>query len=80
MTYTDGGLYKGIIFKVRDVSGAEVDRDLGSPGTVRDPYVTYMGGPFHALYWRTNDVISYLNLGFNSCHCDFTAGAFTTPV
>jgi len=42
--------------------------------------MVYLGGPFHGMKWRTTDVITHMQFGFNSCHCNLIAGTFSTPV
>lgn len=43
--------------------------------------IQHLGGPIHGVKWTFDSpVITSVQLGFNSCLCDFDIGSFTTPV
>ena len=41
---------------------------LGTIGPEKED-IQYLGGPLHGVKWTYNDVITSVQLGFNSCNC-----------
>ena len=52
---------------------------LGTIGPEKED-IQHLGGPIHGIKWTYTDVVTSVQLGFNSCYCKIEAAAFTSPV
>ena len=60
----------GITLTLDDASTLE----LGVIGPVKEA-VQNLGGPIHGVRWTSNEVLTSIQLGYNSCYCDMTVSA-----
>ena len=65
----------GVTFTLDDGSTL----DLGTIGPETED-VQYLGGPIHGAKWKTGDLLTEVQLGYNSCYCKLVVGTFTNPV
>ena len=67
---SDSAVLMGITLTLDDGSTLE----LGVIGPVKDA-AQNLGGPIHGVRWTFSEVITSVQLGYNSCYCDMTVTA-----
>lgn len=77
----DRSLPLGVILHLYDENTSNViTLEVGSViGTERED-IQWLGGSFHAMKWRADDLLRKVQVGFNSCHCLFGIDTLTTPI
>ena len=53
--------------------------ELGTIGPVKQD-IQYLGGPIHGVKWTYNEVLTSVQLGYNSCYCDMIVTAPSSTI